>query len=91
MCNPCSGHEKGSVENKVGYIRHNFFSASPVMESFEQLTEILHSQLVLDRSRLHYEKNVSIETLWNDEQHHLLYLPTTNYPTFNEEFGHHAS
>lgn len=82
VCNPRSGHEKGSVENKVGYVRYNFFSASPVMESFEHLTDMLQTQLVKDRGRLHYEKNVPIERLWNDEQRHLLHLPTTDYPVF---------
>lgn len=27
VCNPRSGNEKGSVENKVGYVRYNFFQA----------------------------------------------------------------
>ena len=60
VCNPRSGHEKGSVENKVGYVRYNFFSTSPVIESYEALTDVLSQQLVQDRTRLHYEKNVLI-------------------------------
>src|SRR5699024_11337687 len=59
-----------------------FFSASPVMASFERLTEMLHTQLVTDRARLHYEKNMPIKTLWEDEQSHLLHLLTTGYPVF---------
>lgn len=70
------------MENKVGYVRYNFFSASPVMNSFEHLTDMLQTQLARDRKRLHYEKNVIIESLWCDEQGHLLHLPTTDYPVF---------
>ena len=36
-CNPRSGYEKGSVENKVGYVRYNFFSNSPRLMSFQDL------------------------------------------------------
>lgn len=84
VCNPRSGHEKGSVENKVGYIRYNFFTTSPVMNSFEDLTETLRKQLQNDRQRLHYEKEVMIEDLWNIEKDFLLELPTEDYPIFKE-------
>lgn len=84
VCNPRSGHEKGSVENKVGYIRYNFFATSPVMNSYEDLTETLLVQLENDRQRLHYEKEVMIEDLWNKEKNYLLELPTEDYPVFKE-------
>ena len=84
VCNPRSGHEKGNVENKVGYIRYNFFTTSPVMNTFEELTETLHVQLQKDRQRLHYEKEVMIEDLWNKEKNFLLELPTEEYPIFKE-------
>ncbi|MET3505702.1 transposase [Halalkalibacter oceani] len=84
VCNPRSGHEKGNVENKVGYIRYNFFSVSPVMNSYEELTETLRVQLQKDRQRLHYEKEAMIEDLWNEEKDYLLALPTEDYPIFKE-------
>ncbi|MGD6903469.1 IS21 family transposase, partial [Bacillus infantis] len=59
-CNPRSGHEKGNVENKVGYIRYNFFNKAPVMNNLEDLTQQLEKQLIEDRNRLHYEKDVFI-------------------------------
>lgn len=55
-CNPRSGHEKGSVENKVGYIRYNFFSASPIFDSFETLTQQLNDELSMDSKKTHYMK-----------------------------------
>lgn len=84
VCNPRSGHEKGNVENKVGYIRYNFFSDSPVMGSFEELTETLRVQLAKDRQRLHYEKEALIEDLWKAETSYLLELPQVDYPVFKE-------
>lgn len=75
VCNPRSGHEKGSVENKVGYIRYNFLTTSPIMNSFEELTETLRVHLQKDRQMLHYEKEVLIEDLWIQEKKFLLELP----------------
>ncbi len=61
-CNPYSGHEKGHVENKVGYIRYNFATPSPVMESFDQLTDELHERLKKDRQRMHFSKQTIMST-----------------------------
>ncbi|MBR7555028.1 IS21 family transposase [Allobacillus sp. GCM10007491] len=85
-CNPYSGHEKGHVENKVGYIRYNFATPSPVMESFEQLTKELNARLVEDRQRLHYEKQIRIEELFQEEQKYLYNLPDNDYPIFKEKW-----
>ena len=84
VCNPRSGHEKGSVENKVGYVRYNFFSATPIMENFTQFNKQLAGQLTLDRDRLHYEKQIDINELWLEEKAALLHLPDTDYPVFKE-------
>lgn len=84
---PRSGHEKGNVENKVGYIRYNFFNKAPIMTSFEDLTVQLEKQLIEDLIRLHYEKNVLINELLEDEKKYLLQLPKVEYPVFKEEMG----
>ena len=39
FCNPASGNEKGNVENKVGYIRRNFFVPMPVIPDFNAYNE----------------------------------------------------
>jgi transposase len=85
VCNPRSGHEKGSVENKVGYIRYNFFSKAPTMKDFEDLSSKLEKKLAEDRNRLHYEKQVRIIDLWEEESRQLLALPDQDYPVFKEE------
>lgn len=84
VCNPRSGHEKGSVENKVGYVRYNFFSASPVMVSLEELTEALFVQLTKDRQREHYKKDSTIEELWQREKAMLLAISEEDYPVFKQ-------
>jgi transposase len=87
VCNPRSGHEKGNVENKVGYIRYNFFTKAPVMTSFEDLTSQLQAQLAEDRQRVHYEKEVLIQELWEQERKYLFALPEIDYPLFKEEYA----
>jgi len=39
FCNPGRGHEKGSVENKVGYIRRNFLTPPPVIDDLDEAFE----------------------------------------------------
>jgi transposase len=84
VCNPNSGHEKGHVENKVGYVRYNFFSTSPIMESFETLNLKLTEQLKGDRKRTHYSKHRFIDDLWSTEKKSLFVLPEEDYIVFKE-------
>src|SRR5690606_9281895 len=58
VCNPRKGNEKGHVEGKVGYVRYNFFSLPPVIKDLEDLTNQLEQQLISDRQRIHYKKEV---------------------------------
>ncbi|MGY3750543.1 DDE-type integrase/transposase/recombinase [Vagococcus acidifermentans] len=84
VCNPRSGHEKGSVENKVGYVRYHFFAGSPIMKDFTSFNHELAIQLVKDQERRHYEKGVPIKELWQEEKNDLLNLPEMSYPVFKE-------
>lgn len=80
VCNPRSGNEKGSVENKVGYVRYNFFPTAPRMRDYESLNKELYTQLVKDRDRQHHEKPSLIEALWVEEGSALWALPDHDYP-----------
>ncbi|MEM1506474.1 IS21 family transposase, partial [Domibacillus sp. 8LH] len=71
-CNVRKGNEKGHVENKVGYVRYNFVTPSPVIESYEDLTTILSEKLAQDRQRIHYAKEVRIQELLDEELNHAL-------------------
>lgn len=81
-CNPGSGHEKGHVEKKVGYTRSNLFVTEPVMESFDQLASWMQEEMKADRARLHYEKGVPIERLWQEEKAYLKRLPLKDFPVY---------
>ncbi len=83
-CNVRKGNEKGHVENKVGYVRYNFVTPSPIIESYEDLTNILNEKLVQDRQRIHYSKEVRIQELLDEEMNHALALPEEDYPIFKE-------
>ena len=84
VCNPRSGHEKGNVENKVGYIRSHFFVSTPRMVDYETFNDQLHQQLLEDLNRPHYEKQTSQKVLFEEERSHLLPLPDSEYPVFKE-------
>lgn len=84
-CNPYSGHEKGNVENKVGYVRYNHITPAPVIEDLEHLTKLLEQKQTKDRERIHYKKQVSIQKLLEEEFQYLLAMPDEEYPVFKEE------
>ena len=70
FCNPRSGWEKGNVENKVRYVRNNFFL--PVdrckFSSLDALNLALAEFAQKDRCRMHYKKHRSIEALFEAEK-----------------------
>lgn len=84
MYNPYSGSEKGSMENKTGYVRYNFFSPTPIMKDFASFNETSAVELSHGRERIHYEEHVIADDLWNAEKMDLLALPDTDYPVFKE-------
>lgn len=85
FCNPAAGNEKGSVENKVGYSRRNFFVPIPVIEDFDAFNLELFKKCEEDSERLHYKRNQSINSLFKLEKKHLLVLPTHEYQVFRYE------
>jgi hypothetical protein len=79
FCNPDSGHEKGNVENKVGYIRRNLFVPVPVVEDIITWNrELLHT-IQTDFDRPHYRKGISIAELFKEDQTVLGILPETPF------------
>jgi transposase len=82
FCNPASGNEKGNVENKVGYGRRNWCVPVPTLETQEEFEEYLRLQTRQDRQRPHYQKQISIEELWQEETKSLLALPVIPYEVF---------
>jgi transposase len=85
FCNPASGHEKGNVENKVGYSRRNFFVPIPIFDNFESYNEQLWSVCEADAERPHYKQEDTIAELFRKDREKLLLLPEHPYRVFRYE------
>ena len=75
FCNPNSGHEKGNVENKVGYIRRNMFVPIPKFNSMDEYNKKLLNLCDLDMERKHYKKDLIIKELFEKEKQYMCRLP----------------
>ena len=79
--NPASGWEKGSVENKVGYLRRNRCVPVPSFESLVEKNKELLSECDEDMQREHYDKNRLISDLFQADKAALLPLPSVRFDT----------
>jgi len=79
FCNPAQGHEKGGVENDVGYIQRNFFSPLPEVDSYEELNRFLLEQCEQNVHRHIRGQERSVAELWKAEVPCLLPLPKKDY------------
>lgn len=78
FCNPDSGHEKGNVEGKVGFIRRNIFTPPPRIDNIDAYNErLLHKCMGL--SKMHYAKGEPEEQLFIEDRFALLGLPETPF------------
>jgi transposase len=78
-CTPGQGHEKGGVENDVGYVRRNFLVPIPEVETYEELNQHLHQACLQDSQRRMRGQTQSIAELWESEKLQLLPLPANDY------------
>lgn len=76
FCNPGKGHEKGHVENKVGYSRRNFFVPEPAFDDIQEFNHGLFAVAENDHRRKHYSKRAVISELLNEDITAMLPLPT---------------
>lgn len=74
-CNPDSGHEKGNVENKVGYTRRNMFVPEPAFDDVEAFNRDLLDQHIVKADEIHYKFLLPIRELYRADKHALLPLP----------------
>ncbi|WP_281884147.1 IS21 family transposase [Paenibacillus sp. YYML68] len=79
FCNPYSGHEKGNVENKVGYMRRNLFVPLPTVTDVQEFNRELLERCEADWQREHYKKSMPIHLLFEDDKKAFLYLPKTQF------------
>lgn len=79
FCNPASGHEKGSVETKVGYHRRNFLVPVPEFVELELFNKELLEECDNDMLRPHYKKGIIIKELFEKDLEKFLPLPVEEF------------
>lgn len=79
FCNPDSGHEKGNVENKIGYHRRNLLVPIPEFDSLEEYNKELLLRCDEDNKRVHYRKEALISELFCEDKASLLELPRIEF------------
>jgi transposase len=79
FCNPAAGHEKGSVENKIGYHRRNLLVPVPSFDDLEAFNAGLLQRCLQDHQREHYRKERLIAELFAEDQGNLLALPRIRF------------
>lgn len=87
FCNPNSGNEKGSVENKVGYHRRNLFVPIPKFNNIEEYNKKLLKKSDEDMNRKHYRKEELIENLFMQDKEEFFELPEVPYEVYKYEFA----
>lgn len=81
FCNVEAGHEKGSVEAKVGYHRRNMLVPVPRFQNLAKFNKELLERCEIDAQREHYRKDGTIEELYKEDHAALLNLPTVPMDT----------
>lgn len=86
FCNPQSGHEKGNVENKVGYTRRNMFVPEPAFDNVEAFNAELLEAHRAKAEELHYKKLLPIKELYRGDEAALLRLPGKPFEVCRYEY-----
>jgi transposase len=79
FCTPGEGHEKGAVENLVGYARRNFFTPVPAADSWDALNAQLLAHCRAEQARRLRGQAQPIGDLLAVERVMLLPLPDHSY------------
>jgi len=79
FCTPGQGHEKGRVEDAVGFARRNFLVPIAVVASFEELNAHLLAACLADDRRRVDRQETTIGAAWEMEQPYLRPLPEHDY------------
>jgi transposase len=80
FCTPGEAHEKGLVENLVGYARRNYLVPLPEVASFQELNSLLRERCMAEASRRLRGETATVGTLWEQERPHLLPSPGRAFP-----------
>lgn len=83
-CRPGAGHEKGRVEDGVGYARRNFMSPLLRADDFGDLNEQLRQACLADDQRRVDRQPQTIAEAWQRERPHLRPLPSVAFDCCRE-------
>jgi transposase len=76
FCTPGQGHEKGRVEDSVGFARRNFLVPVPQVSSFAALNRHLLNACLADDQRVIDRQKMTIGEAWERAKPNLLPLPS---------------
>ena len=79
FCTPGQGHEKGRVEDGVGFARRNFLVPIPKVASFEELNAHLLAACLADDQRRVDRQPMTIGEAWEMERPYLRSLPAKDF------------
>ncbi len=86
FCNPRSGWEKGHVEAKINYQRHNLMVPIPRFDNIREYNQKLLKQHRKKANEDHYKKAVRIEKLFEEDRKAFLDLPTKQFDVCKYEW-----
>ncbi len=87
FCNRGEAHEKGGVENLVGFARRNFLVPVPRVNSLEELNEHLLQECMSYGKHTVTGRENTVEELFEQEKEHLLNLPEKPYSNISAASG----
>ena len=79
FCSPRAGHEKGSVENKVGAMRRSLFVPVPQFDNVRRYNERLLDMSIGHSDKAHYRKGESQLALFEEDCFALSPLPDSRF------------
>lgn len=85
FCNPNSGHEKGNVERKVGYIRSNLFVPVRTLDNLDVFNKHLIDESMALSAKKHWLKGEEERALFVEDQFALAGLPAAAFDVVRYE------
>jgi transposase len=79
FCTPGQAHEKGGVENGVGYVQRQFLVPLPEVDSFAELNAHLHARCIQEEQRQLKGQPATIAAMAQAEQPCLRPLPEQDF------------
>jgi transposase len=87
FCNPASGHEKGSVENCVGYTRRNFFVPIPRFNNLKDYNQGLFDLCEAEMYGEHYKLQRQIKDLFEEDKAAMIAFPEEAFDVCDYAFA----